>query len=61
MSRKRKKKRFCQYCGGEFKSWHGHVDCYRGEPKAKPEPEPERPPFRARAVQGNNVIFIRAR
>ena len=68
----KRKKRYCQYCGGEFKSWHAHKDCNRDESTAQPElttpretepsahPEPKQP-FRPRIMTGNTMIWMRSR
>ena len=55
----KRRKRYCQHCGGEFKSWHAHQDC---KPQAEPEAQPQdKPPFRPRIVTGGATMWMRSR
>lgn len=58
---KRRKKRYCHYCGQEFKSWHAHKHCKPVVEEVEPEPEkPERNrDYRLGMVTGNGQMVWR--
>ena len=61
----KRRKRTCQHCGKEFKSWHAHVDCKPAEGTETvvdpATPEPEKPAFKPRFVVGGATMWMRNR